>query len=200
MQHVVGHISEDLTAPIFRMKWSEDQGPQKQWHPTTTLHTVTTRKTSTLYCFNCRSYTAQIKCEDKHEYWVGKDVEVGLTYFNVSTHFFQRQWGKVKGKVVAVPLLTKHHALKVHWGSGGISPRILDLSTRQKQVVSFTPWPLYPQRKSPWYPLDRRLGGPHSWSGHGGEGINSYPLSGPEPPITQPTAQHYTTELSGLQS
>jgi hypothetical protein len=24
-------------------------------------------------------------------------------------------------------------------------------------VVSFTPRPLYPQGKSPWYPLDRRL-------------------------------------------
>jgi hypothetical protein len=36
-------------------------------------------------------------------------------------------------------------------------------------VVSFTPWPLYPQGKSPWYPLDRRQGGPQSRSGHGGE-------------------------------
>jgi len=36
-------------------------------------------------------------------------------------------------------------------------------------VVSFTPRPLYPQGKSPWYPLDRRLGGPQSCSGHGGE-------------------------------
>jgi hypothetical protein len=26
------------------------------------------------------------------------------------------------------------------------------------------PWPLYPQGKSPWYPLDRRLGGPQSRS------------------------------------
>jgi len=29
-------------------------------------------------------------------------------------------------------------------------------------VVSFTPRPLYLQGKSPWYPLDRRLGGPQS--------------------------------------
>jgi hypothetical protein len=36
-------------------------------------------------------------------------------------------------------------------------------------VVSFTPWPLYPQGKSPCYPLDRRLGGPQSRSGRGGE-------------------------------
>jgi hypothetical protein len=27
-------------------------------------------------------------------------------------------------------------------------------------VVIFTPLPLHPQRKSPWYPLDRRLGRP----------------------------------------
>jgi hypothetical protein len=27
-------------------------------------------------------------------------------------------------------------------------------------VVSFTPRPLNPQGKSPWYPLDRRVGGP----------------------------------------
>jgi hypothetical protein len=35
-------------------------------------------------------------------------------------------------------------------------------------VVSFTPRPLYPQRNSPWYPLDRRLGGPQSRSERGG--------------------------------
>jgi hypothetical protein len=34
-------------------------------------------------------------------------------------------------------------------------------------VVSFTPGPLYPQGKSPSYPLDRRLGGPQSRSGRG---------------------------------
>jgi hypothetical protein len=36
---------------------------------------------------------------------------------------------------------------------------ILDLGTRWKLVVSFTLWPLY-GRELPWYPLDRRLGGP----------------------------------------
>jgi hypothetical protein len=40
-------------------------------------------------------------------------------------------------------------------------------------VVSFTPWPLYPQRKNPWYPLDRGLGGLQSHSGGGGEENNS---------------------------
>jgi hypothetical protein len=40
-------------------------------------------------------------------------------------------------------------------------------------VVSFTPRPLYPQKKSPWFPLDRGLGGPQSRSGRGGEEKNS---------------------------
>jgi hypothetical protein len=38
-----------------------------------------------------------------------------------------------------------------------------------------------PQGKRPWYPLDRRLGGPQSRSGRGGEEKNSRPLSGIEP-------------------
>jgi hypothetical protein len=45
-------------------------------------------------------------------------------------------------------------------GSGGIAPRILDLGTRWRWVVSFTPRPLYHQGKSRWYPLNKRLGGP----------------------------------------
>jgi hypothetical protein len=37
---------------------------------------------------------------------------------------------------------------------------------------------LYPQGKSPWYPLDRRLGGPQNHSGCGGLEKNSQPLPG----------------------
>jgi hypothetical protein len=37
--------------------------------------------------------------------------------------------------------------------------------------------------KSPWYPLDRRLGGSQGRSGRGGEEKNSQPLPGIEPPI-----------------
>jgi hypothetical protein len=77
-------------------------------------------------------------------------------------------------------------------GSGGITPRILDLGTRWRWLVSFRPRPPYPQRKSPYYPLNRRLGGPQSRSGHSGKEKNSQPLPGLEPPIIQ----WYTTELS----
>jgi hypothetical protein len=52
-------------------------------------------------------------------------------------------------------------------------------------VVSFTTRPLYFQGKSPWYPLGRRLGGPESRSGRGGEEKHSQPLPGLEPPIVQ---------------
>jgi hypothetical protein len=53
-----------------------------------------------------------------------------------------------------------------------------------------------PPRKCPWYPLDRRLSGPQSRSGCGGEEKNSQPLPALEPPIIEPVAQHYTPELS----
>jgi hypothetical protein len=35
-----------------------------------------------------------------------------------------------KGKVKLSLCLTKHHAMKTYWGSGGIAPRIIDLGTR----------------------------------------------------------------------
>jgi hypothetical protein len=65
-------------------------------------------------------------------------------------------------------------------------------------VVSFTPRPLYPEGKIPWYPLDGRLGGSQSRSGRGGEEKNSHSLPGFEPPIIQPVDQHYTNELFRL--
>jgi hypothetical protein len=71
--------------------------------------------------------------------------------------------------------------MKTYWGSGDIAPRILDLGTRWRWVVSFTPRPLYPQETSPWYPLDRRLGEPQSLSGRGDEEKNSQSLPGFEP-------------------
>jgi hypothetical protein len=88
---------------------------------------------------------------------------------------------KGKGKVVSVLNYAPRHER-----SGGIAPRILDLSTRW--MVSFTTRPLYLQGKSPSYPLDRRLGVPQSRFGRGDEEKNSQPLPGLEPPNTQPVA------------
>jgi hypothetical protein len=44
-----------------------------------------------------------------------------------------------------------------------------DLGSRWRWMVSFTTRPLYPQGKSPWYPLYRKLGGLQSRSGRGEE-------------------------------
>jgi hypothetical protein len=57
---------------------------------------------------------------------------------------------------------------------------------------------LYPQGKSPWYPVDRRLDGPQSQSGCSGEEKNSQPLLELKPSIIQPTAQCYISEISQL--
>jgi hypothetical protein len=86
--------------------------------------------------------------------------------------------------------------MKTYWESGGTAPHILNLGTRWRWVVSFTPRPLYPQGKSPQYPLDRRLGGLQSRSGRGVKEKNSQSLPVLERPIIQPVAQRYTTELS----
>jgi len=48
--------------------------------------------------------------------------------------------------------------MKAYWESGGIASSTHSLPrTRWRWVVRSTPRPLYSQRKSPWYPLDRRL-------------------------------------------
>jgi hypothetical protein len=79
--------------------------------------------------------------------------------------------------------------MKACWGIEGITPRIIDLGIRWKRSVSFTPWPLYLLGKSPSYQLDRRLGGPQSQSGSGGEKKKSQSLPEIEAPIIQPVAQ-----------
>jgi hypothetical protein len=68
--------------------------------------------------------------------------------------------------------------MKAYWGIRGIIPRIFDIDTTWRWVVSFTPRPLYCQRKSPRCPLCGRLSGPRNRSGSGGEEKNSQPLPG----------------------
>jgi hypothetical protein len=85
-------------------------------------------------------------------------------------------------------LLVAYYLCSLNWaprhegvlGSGGIAPRIIDLGTRLRWVLSFTPRSFYPQGRRPWYPLDRRLGGPQSRSGRGGKEENSQPPPGTE--------------------
>jgi len=95
-----------------------------------------------------------------------------------------RTQGCISHRKVKVKLslcLTKHHAMKTYWGSWGIVPRILNLCTILRWVVSFMHRLLYPRGKSPRYPLDRRLDGPQIRFGRGGEEKNSQP-----PPKIEP--------------
>jgi hypothetical protein len=73
--------------------------------------------------------------------------------------------------MVKLSLCSTNQALRHEdlWGSGCIYPYFLDLSTSWRWVLSFATQPLYPRGKNPWYPLDRRLGGPQSQSGRYGE-------------------------------
>jgi hypothetical protein len=78
--------------------------------------------------------------------------------------------------------------MEAYWGSGGIAPLIL--WPRHYMEVSRQ---LYTQGKSPWYPLDRRLGGPQSCSGRGGEEKNSQSSPGMEPENRSPVLLWHRT-------
>jgi len=53
-----------------------------------------------------------------------------------------------------------------------------------------------PPGKRPWYPLDRRLGGPQIQSGHGGEEKNSHLLPGLEAPCLKSIKKLILNEVS----
>jgi hypothetical protein len=97
-----------------------------------------------------------------------------------------------EGKGQSCPCaLTEHYVMKVYWGNGCIAPRILDLGTRWRWMVSFTPRPLYPHEKEAgWAPEPL-------WTRWWRE--NFEPLPGLEPPIIQTVARRCTTELSKLE-
>jgi hypothetical protein len=83
--------------------------------------------------------------------------------------------------------------MKTYLGNGGIAPRILDLGSRWRWVISFTPRPLHSQGKSLRYPLHRSLGGPQSRSGSDGEEKNSQPPTGIETQELRCTAHSLVT-------
>jgi hypothetical protein len=93
-------------------------------------------------------------------------------------------------------LPTIHHAIKTCWGVE-VSLHAF-LTAALDGGVSFMTLLLYPRGKSPWYQLNRRVGGPQNRCGHGGDEKHSQPLPGLEPLIIQPVAQcyEYITKLS----
>jgi hypothetical protein len=71
--------------------------------------------------------------------------------------------------------------MKEYWGSGGIAPHILWPRLWMEVSGQLHAPAALPQEKSPWYPLDMRLGEPQSHSERGGEEKNSQPPPGIEP-------------------
>jgi hypothetical protein len=91
---------------------------------------------------------------------------------------------RVKGKV---PVL--NWVSTVPWrrvGEWRYSCTIPDLGTRWRWVVSLTRWRLYHCGKSPWYPLNRTLGGPQSRFWRCGVEKNMLPLTEIEPRLSSP--------------
>jgi hypothetical protein len=70
--------------------------------------------------------------------------------------------------------------MKAYWGNVGINPRIL-WPRHQMEVNGQLHAPAALPPKSPWYPLDRKLGGLQSRSGLGGEEKHSQLPPGIEP-------------------
>jgi hypothetical protein len=84
---------------------------------------------------------------------------------------YGKHWPVLRKLNVKLSLcLMKHNAVKTYgeWTS------ILNVGSRWRWVVIFTVRPVYPRGKCPRYPLDRRLGRPHSQSGSGGEEKNPF--------------------------
>jgi hypothetical protein len=76
--------------------------------------------------------------------------------------------------------------MKAYWVSGDIALRILTSALEGGERSASRPGLFTPRKRTPWYPLDKRLGGPQSQSGGGGEEENFQPLPGLEPQIIQP--------------
>jgi hypothetical protein len=76
-------------------------------------------------------------------------------------------------------------------GGGGIAPLLTTALDRGEWSASLQRL-LYPQGKSARYPLDKRLSGPQSRSGHCGEEKNLLPPPGNRTPVILPLAHRYT--------
>jgi hypothetical protein len=94
--------------------------------------------------------------------------------------------------VPVLNLAPRHEGVLVEWSYS--STYSLTSVLDGDEWSASLPGRFIPRVKSPLYPLDRRLGGPQSRSGRGGEGKNSQPCreSNTDHPIVQPAASRYT--------
>jgi hypothetical protein len=123
-------------------------------------------------------------------------------YFGV--HEVQKLGGNLLSTKEKLSLgLSKYHAMKTYtllnqalhhedvWGSGGLAPRILNVGSRWRCVVSLTLQRLYPQQNSPRYALNRKLDGPQIRIGRDGKEKNSHNLPEVEPRSSSPKPSRY---------
>jgi hypothetical protein len=79
------------------------------------------------------------------------------------------------GKKVKLSLGTPRR----HMGcSGDTASLIVNFNAKWSQAVTFIPWLVYLQIKSPWRPLYRNVSGFQNWSGCFGEETNLLPMPG----------------------
>jgi hypothetical protein len=71
-----------------------------------------------------------------------------------------------KNKIVHMLFLPEHRAMKAYWG---MEVQLHACLTSTLDGGQFHAPASFPQGKTPWYPLYRRVGGPQSRSGNGGE-------------------------------
>jgi hypothetical protein len=163
-------ISQDHATSIFISPWRWKQhGPPKRWYPIISLHGYTSQKTAT--------FTVPCTC---HIFLMLR-IRMHQTLFHASTlvcllpHHHdiiclasckrRKMNMKLKGKIVLVLNYATH--CDNMWGSGGMAPHVLYLSTTWRWMVSFPP------NKSSWHPSNR-LCLTQSWSGPSGK--NKYNL------------------------
>jgi hypothetical protein len=99
----------------------------------------------------------------------GRNCQIFILNFQLTFHWCPYN---IKGKGRTVCMLNELSTMP--WGrmeEWKYSSTILDLDTRWRWGDSFAPQPLYPWGESPQYPLNRRLGGPQSWSRCYGGGL-----------------------------
>jgi hypothetical protein len=83
--------------------------------------------------------------------------------------------------------------MKAYWGVEYSSTHSLTSALDGGEWSSSRAGRFSPQGENPWYPMDRKLGGPLSRSGRGGEEKNSQLLRGtrtPDHPARSPALYH----------
>jgi hypothetical protein len=108
---------------------------------------------------------------------------------------------KLNVKVKLSLCLTKHHAMKTYWTSGGIAPSILDFGTRWRSVVSFTTPVALPPGKEPLVPTGQEPGWApeHVWMLWWGEEFPaSDGLESPDHPARSPVLYHWANPMQGI--